>query len=776
MQGLMGTTKWLTVCFVLVDLLECMAEGERQSELVLAERGHAPQYAIVLPKGPSPSQGTAASELRTYIERMTGVELPIVTNATPVRGIFLGNGATDLGDDGFRLRADPPHFRIEGGRVHGTLFGVYDYLERYCGCEWLSPTTSEIPKKSKLAVSMTLDDVQKPAFLLRDMNWTDQLADWTFTAKLKMNGFRTIYPEALGGQDHAKDTTTGGATFDRLCPPKEYFKEHPEWFAMVGGKRRGERAQRCLTNKGFLDFLIGQMKERIRKNYPRCKYYSINPNDFKRNCECAECKALDERGGSPSATLVHMANTVAEAVAKDYPDVNILTFAYMYTLKPPKGMTIHPNVMICYCTDACDFSKPIAASKWHGCKEFIENFRGWKALTDRIYIWDYSANFKYLFQPYECCHVLPENFRLFREHGAIGVFEEGDHYGHKCVDEALKTWMIAHLLWNPDQPLEPLLDRFFRGYYGAAADVGRGYYDALVDLETKRDETNEPLVMMGTVLQDAYQPREFFDDWSAKWTAALELVKDDPVRYENVYWARHNVDVVRIVRAPCAVKYSLLKADSKRERQERAELRQVARRVLSDLKRLDTLGKGKSYGFRQQVRERVERVANLDPDRVGVTAGRCVVAASDLRIDDKVTTTRVEDPLAVGGRAIRIDAKAPDKMWQCVALREESIAREPGAQIRIRIHARVERTGEMNGSAFSVGTCKMQTFDKRDIRHYQVPVREVSGDDYAWYDVKGVWTPAGNENLWIGNGNREGGSNPCIRAVYIDQLELHDGR
>ena len=177
---------------------------------------------------------------------------------------------------------------------------------------------------------------------------------------------------------------------------------------------------------------------------------------------------------------------------------DIITFAYIYTLKPPKTMKVHPNVMICYCTDACDFSKPITKSRWRGCREFVENYKKWKEIANKVYIWDYSANFKYLFQPFECCHVMPGNFRYFREMGALGVFEEGNHYGVKCVDEALKTWIIGHLLWNPDQPLEPLLDRFFRGYYGAAADVARGYYDGLVELERKRDETREPLVMMGT--------------------------------------------------------------------------------------------------------------------------------------------------------------------------------------------------------------------------------------------------------------------------------------
>jgi len=753
-------------------LLAGCAEGwERTGRLTLAERGRAPDYTIVLPDGPSPSQAFAAAELRKYVARMTGVSLPIATNVTPDRAVFLGNGSDDLGSDGFRLRSTPPHFRIEGGRVHGTLFGVYDFLERYCGCGWFSPTTSDIPVRDRLSVSATLDDVQKPAFRLRDTNWTDQLADWTYTATLKLNGFRTAYPEALGGQDHRKDTTTGGATFDSLCPPSKYFRDHPDWFALIDGKRC-EHGQRCLTNRGFLDFLVRQTKDRIRRNYPRCKYYSINPNDFRRNCQCADCRAMDDRGGSPSASLVHMANTVAEAVAADHPDVTIITFAYSYTLKPPTGLKVHPNVMICYCTDNCDFSKPIVESRWRGCRDFIRDFRGWGALTDRIYIWDYSANFRYLFQPFECCHVLPENFRLFREHGAVGVFEEGDHYGYRCVDEALKTWLIGHLLWDPDQPLDPLLDRFFRGYYGAAASTGRGYYDALVELERKRDETKEPLVMMGTLLQDGYQPRAFFDEWSEKWTAALELVKDDPVRRENVYWARQNVDTVRIVRAPCAVRYSLAACDPDRERRERAELRQVARRILADYARLDARGATKPYGFNMQVRERVRAVANLDPSAADVGTGRFAVPADDLRVSANMATTRVKDPLARDGKAIRIGAEARDGTHHCLSFREESFLRDTGVKIGIRVHARVECTGETKGTAFSVGTCDRRTFSKRDIGCWELPIRQVTGDGYAWYEVGGTWCPAGDEVLWVGNGRRVGERNPCIKAVYVDQIEL----
>jgi hypothetical protein len=442
----------------------------------------------------------------------------------------------------------------------------------------------------------------------------------------------------------------------------------------------------------------------------------------------------------------------------------------MYTLKPPKTMKVHPNVMICYCTDACDFSKPIRESRWKGCREFVENFRKWKVLTDKIYIWDYSANFKYLFQPFECTHVMPENFRYFREMGVFGVFEEGDHYGVKCVDEALKTWIIGHLLWNPDQPLEPLLDRFFKGYYGAAADVARGYYEALVEQERKRDETKEPLSMWGTKLNDSFQPIGFFDEWSAKWTAALELVKDDPIRRENVYWARHNVDLVRIVRSRFGAKYSLLVGDVNDPKGERAALKPVAERILADFARVKGLNK---FRDSEMVRARVEGLARTDLTGAGMNADRIVVPAADLRVDDWTATKRVNDPLAAGGKAIRMGAAAPGAMHHCLSFHEDSLLKNPGAKIGVRVHARVEKTGVLEGSAFSVGTCDIVKYSKRDIRNFHVGMDKIADDGYRWYDVEGSWSPAGNEKLWIGNGKKKDLENLCIKAVFVDQIELY---
>ena len=373
--------------------------------------------------------------------------------------------------------------------------------------------------------------------------------------------------------------------------------------------------------------------------------------------------------------------------------------------------------MICYCTDACEFSKPIVKSKWKGCKEFVENFENWKKLTNRFYIWDYSANFKYLFQPFECCHVLSDNLRCFRNMGVFGVLEEGDHYGVKCVDEALKTWLIGHMLWNPDQPLEPLLERFFAGYYGAAAGTARAYYDALVALEKERDEARFPLVMWGIPLNDTAQPLSFFDEWSEKWTAALDLVKDDPLRSAHVYWARHNVDLVRLVRAECAAKYSISVGDGKKFEMKTKELKSVAKRILTDFERVKGLNK---FRDSKLVRSRVETVASIDVSLKNDKTGRVIIPASDLRIDDRTATKLVDDPLAVGGKAIRMGSAAPGEMHHCIAFREDSFLKDEGVGVKLRIHARIEKNDNEKGTAFSVGTCDMVTYAKRDIKNFHI--------------------------------------------------------
>ena len=58
--------------------LTVLAAGE---SLVIAERGKAADYAIVIPVDAGESMRYAASELSSYARKMTGVELPVAESA-----------------------------------------------------------------------------------------------------------------------------------------------------------------------------------------------------------------------------------------------------------------------------------------------------------------------------------------------------------------------------------------------------------------------------------------------------------------------------------------------------------------------------------------------------------------------------------------------------------------------------------------------------------------------------------------------------------------------
>ena len=120
--------------------------------LELARRGQATNCTIVVRAEASACERYAAEELRDFLKRLTGVELPIAddTSPLPAHAVLLGDtrhtatilsaaGAetfdvVTLGDEGFRLKVTDERLLVLGGSGRGPLYGVYELLERFGGC------------------------------------------------------------------------------------------------------------------------------------------------------------------------------------------------------------------------------------------------------------------------------------------------------------------------------------------------------------------------------------------------------------------------------------------------------------------------------------------------------------------------------------------------------------------------------------------------------------------------------------------------------------------
>lgn len=515
-------------------------------------------YVIVRPLASSPSQVYAAEELQRFVRAMTGVELLIATDDGPLppKAILLGatrhtagvlGGSPDasaLGDDGFHLRTAGEYLCIIAGPVRGALYGVYELLERYWGCRWYASFHSVIPLHTSLSLP-DIDDVQAPAFAMREPYWWE-MRDGDYAARSRANGTGMQLEERHGG----KIRFGGGLfvhTFYRLVPPDEFFADHPEYYSLIDGERQIGYSQLCLTNPDVLRIITERVLAAIRSD-PTARLFSVSQNDWDGHCQCDACMEIEEREESPAGPLIHFVNQVAEAVEAEFPDVWIETLAYQYTRKPPKTIRPRHNVVPRLCTIECDFSLPLDESAYPQNVRFVEDIRGWSAITDKLYVWDYTTNFHNYVGPHPNFPAIPGNIRFFRDNRVVGLFEQGANEGPHAEFGELRSWLIAKLLWNPDQPVEPLLDDFFAGYYGAAAGPIRQYFDELQTLALDPEIT----VRIFDALRGRWLTREFVERAEALWTEAERLAADDPdllrrVRMSGIttLWAR-----VKLMGAP----------------------------------------------------------------------------------------------------------------------------------------------------------------------------------------------------------------------------------
>ena len=515
----------------------------------VAQRDMPPECALVIPQPTTEAVKYASEELRSYVERITGVRLADATDAQPLpeRAILLGNtrytreilgedfDVSSLGTDGFRIVARGGRLLILGSDVRGVVYGVYELLERFGGCGWFSSTCTVVPEREAFTVPDDLDDTQIPSFAVRSTSWGDVVHRPDFAVRLRMNSnTKPAIPQKLGGCAYRYADRAGIChTFKGLISPDKWFDSHPEYFCVVDGKRRkGNEAQPCLTNPDVLRIVVSNVFDRLAAD-PGARMVGVSQNDNQMYCRCARCAAVDEEEGSHCGTLLRFVNAVAEEVEKKRPDVLVQTLVYEYTRTPPKITKPRHNVVPCLCAFEVGRGQPLAARAFKSDERFMDDLEAWGRLTDNLYVWDYSTNYRNYMYPMPIEHTFKPNLLAFRANGVKYIFMEGTETRGSCHADfcELKAWLNAKLMWNADADEKALLDRFFAGYYGAGASFVREYFERL-----RQEVAAHPKERIGIFNQ---KPPSWYNADFAKWARGVfakaeAAVKDDPLRLANV--------------------------------------------------------------------------------------------------------------------------------------------------------------------------------------------------------------------------------------------------
>ncbi|NCC10352.1 MAG: DUF4838 domain-containing protein [Bacteroidia bacterium] len=423
------------------------------AQVQLTHRGKAKSRIILV--DPSAVNREAATLLQTFIQRTAQCTLPIIEERGALTAgrkgdILLGGTApAAVTEDGFHLSTKAGRLTITG-RDNGTVYGVVTLLERYLGVDYWGENEYRITPNPTLTLP-ELELTENPTFRYRQSQFYGMQTDPVYKWWNRLEEPKEVF--AAGYWVH---------TFDKLLPSAVYGDTHPEYYSYFKGKRHpGKASQWCLTNPDVLE-IVTQRLDSIFKANPDQKLICVSQNDGNyTNCTCEHCRAIDEAEGSLSGSLIHFINKLAAR----FPDKEIATLAYLYTMNPPKQVKPLPNVVVMLCDIDCN--REVSLTENASGQEFTKALEGWAKLTDNIFVWDYGINFDNYLAPFPNFHILQDNIQLFKKNHVTMHFSQ--IAGSRGGDFAeLRTYLVSKLMWNAEANVDSLTHHFLNGYYGEA--------------------------------------------------------------------------------------------------------------------------------------------------------------------------------------------------------------------------------------------------------------------------------------------------------------------
>lgn len=443
---------------------------------------------IVIAKNSSIQIREAAQLLQHYIKASTNVELAItnsrlsnlsaihvgVTPYVKSENITIGN----LDQDGFLIRTiDSENVVIVGRTDWGTEFGVYDFLERFMGVMWLMPTDLgvDIPQTRNLIIP-DISVKENPVFLSRHLS--------------PINIENNTALDKWGRRNRVKKNIEANHNLNKLFDVRDFGKTNSEIYPIINGKRyipkpNSHDWQPNFNSPVTLQIATKKILSFFEKN-PKAPSYSLAMNDSKKFDESRnDLSSRRNRKNilgieSASDEYYAWANQVAEIVNRKYPDKKFGTLAYNNLFEPPtKQIGINSSIIPFITNERLRWANP----------DFKERdvmlTKKWSAFGNQVGWYDYN---------YGLCYLLPRVwFDTMQEYLVWGSKNHVRYYIAELYPnwgEGPKAWLLAKLLWNPNQDVDLLLDKWYDRVAGQSASTYLKSYYKLWDQYWTRDIQN----------------------------------------------------------------------------------------------------------------------------------------------------------------------------------------------------------------------------------------------------------------------------------------------
>ena len=486
----------MTCCLI---ILFCCACCTAESIFIADGRAKGP---IIIAVTASQLESYAARELQTYLRKVTDVNVPIIASDTITKSpcIIIGNHPLAKhhkitltlkykgSKDAIAAVRDGNCLFLFGASETATTWAVWNWLESL-GVRWLMPTNhgEYVPQLTSISLPAE-SSAECPRFDCRGQSYIPPKnpagttrADYElFTARMRTN---------LNYCMDMKDcwiNIGSGHSYSHYLPADRYFDKHPEWFNLIAGQRiKGEGVQVCFTNSDAAKEFAKNVCEEV--NMYEAKYnipvsrmnLCVTPNDLAARCECGTCQKLMDSDGSYSSLVLNFTNMVAEEVHTIYPDAKVVYYVYdnygtiPEHILPAKGVA--PQIV--FWTLATGTAANHAYSMFSPAnKRYTDVFKWFAERVDAVSVYNYYAHYNW-FTPWPQQTQLSGDLKyLASVNNCYGIYSENHfHWG----TQALNLYILAKLMWDPNQSFDSLVNDFCEKAYGAASQNFINYYNYL---------------------------------------------------------------------------------------------------------------------------------------------------------------------------------------------------------------------------------------------------------------------------------------------------------
>ena len=476
---------------------------------------------IVVPENPVPVVAYAAQELAYHLNHATGKNLPVITEKAAVPGkkyFYLGNckanaalnpsklpwntGIVKINRDSIQFAGNDGTLAITAQtNSTGTLFAVYEFLEKYLGVRWIWPGKSGeiIPKCKNLSIKET-SFTAKP--LLRSSVWRSNpfsrnaSRGWSSQKAMKTY-YQTEHQWLLRHRFSCDRRISGGHAFTKYYD--RYFKQHPEYFSMLPTGVRGNNIYRWSKKPRNISMCVSnpELPKVVVKNWLALgkpeQAINVNENDTSGECTCDDCLTADNspipnaqrraaalkefnkksRGwpnamGSVSDRYCKFFLAVQKEADKTHPDHVLIGQIYAnYSLPPTDKIKLNERIILRFCPPVM---YPFTRDKIDRYKAIAG---GWAKTGARF---QFRPNYTL------CGHYFPIQYHeafyeMFTSAIKYNMYaSDMDSLTGQYMVQGLVNYVIASLNHHPNAPLEQLKDEFFSSF-GAAKAAVKKYFD-----------------------------------------------------------------------------------------------------------------------------------------------------------------------------------------------------------------------------------------------------------------------------------------------------------